>query len=464
MADTPAYSPLWWLEKLGPKLDQQALTCRKFEAYYNGLQTNWSMTTAKYQQYFRQMLGAVSDNWMPIVVDATAERLNVQGFRMGTRDADDDAWNIWQYNNMDLLSDCLHTSVLTCGLGFITVWKSEFDNYPVLLSPEHPCEVYVAIAPGNRKRVAAIKRWFDEWTGETRADIYLPDGIYKFLKVKDNWQLLESLPNPLGVIPIVPFFNRTSLRVGSYRSEIADVLSTQDQINKLVVDMMIASEFGAFRQRWMTGVDIPLDENGKPVETFKSMTDRIWILEDPDARMGEFQATDLTNYVSAIESRVQSLASRSRTPPHYLLGQSGSFPSGESIKSTEAGLTSKSKKHMKEYGEPYEETMSLAFAVMDDPRSQIRDSEVIWADPETRTESEHVDALMKLRGLNVPIEQLWLDAGYTPPQIEQFKDLLRQEALLQGMSAPITVSVNGGNGPQPKNPIPAALPSGTATP
>lgn len=60
--------------------------------------------------------------------------------------------------------------------------------------------------------------------------------------------------------------------------------------------------------------------------------------------------------------------------------------------------------------------------------------ETIWRDPETRTESEHVDALSKKKDLDVPPPQLWEEAGYTPEQIARFP-AMRAQMQLEGMAA-----------------------------
>lgn len=462
----PMGSPLWYVEKLEQKLDTQARQVKKLEGYYEGLQVNFVMSTPKYKDYFKQMIEAVSDNWMPIVVDAVCERLNVQGFRFGTDQSDDDAWEIWQYNNLDGLSDALHTTVATTGIGYQMVWASGDDRRPVLITPEHPSETYVAFGPRG-ERVAAIKRWYDEWGEITRLNLYLPDRIYKYYKNKrftvwvpwfGDRDGMAELDNPLGVVPIIPFRNRTTLKVGSHRSEIADVLSTQDQINKLVMDLLVASEFASFRQRWITGIEIPTNDDGTPKANLQMALDRILTFEDSEIKLGEFSATDLRNFTLAIESRIQSLASRSRTPPHYLLGQTGTFPSGESLKATETGLIAKTKRRQKEFDDPHEESMRLAFAVLDDPRANIRNNEVIWADPESRTEAEHIDALVKKLSIYVPIQQLWTDAGYTPPQQDRFKEMLLEEALIRAAAQRNGVTSAGqpGAGSQGQEGPPAA--------
>ena len=444
-------SPEWWLIHLYRRLIVRAPDVFMNEAYYDGKHP-LSFVTSKYRDQFGKMLQGVSDNWMALVIDAVEERMHVQGFRMTDQpEGDKDAWKIWQENSLDVDSEMLHSVALQTGSAYVMVGYG--DNERPLITVEHPAQVYVAYDGGNRhERVAAIKAWVDEWTGETRANIYLPDGIYKFISQRQvtmdeyttasgreraltvlgaMWRPLteDTVDNPLGAVPIVEFRNRPRM-LGEGRSEICDVISVQNQINKLVCDMMIASEFAAFKQRWATGVEIPTDPTtGRELDDFKSAVDRLWHVEDPAARFGEFSGTDLKNYTTAIENRVQSLASRTRTPPHYLLGASGSFPSGESLKATEAGLINKVRSRHRHFGESWELVMRLAFGVLDDPRADAVTAETIWVDPESRNEAVLADSLLKRMALGVPHEQLWQDAGYTQSQIARFKEMLITEAL-----------------------------------
>lgn len=232
------------------------------------------------------------------------------------------------------------------------------------------------------------------------------------------------LPHSFGVVPVVELVNDADLD-NRGRSDVAGVLPLQDALNKLYMDLLVASEFGAFRQRWATGIDIPVNpETGRPLEPFKPAVDRIWATIVADAKFGDFEQTQLAGIISAIETTIQHIASTTRTPPHYLLGQMGTFPSGEALRSVETGLVAKAKRRMRDFGEAWEEVMRLAFrAAGDMARGRYAEAGTIWRDPENRTESQHVDALVKLRALNVPNEQLWADVGYSPEEIERFKKL-----------------------------------------
>jgi hypothetical protein len=423
-------SPAVWAEKLREKLQAQQGQVNRLRMYADGLQP-LPMATSKYKTELSDLIRGIRDNWLPIVVDAVEERLRVEGFRFGDDPgADEDAWAMWQANNLDADAALAHETALVAGRAMVLVWPGE--PWPEI-TVEDPSQCVVAYEAGSRRRrLAAWKQWIDDWTGEEHGTLYLPDRRVR-LAYRQGWVLrgtdADDVAHPAGVVPMVELRPRPTL-LGGARSEIDDVLSTQDQINKLVCDLVVASEYAAFRQRWGTGMDIPEDpETKEPVQPFKAAIDRVWISPDPDAKFGDFQATDLTNIVRAIENRTQSLASRTRTPPHYLLGGMGTFPSGESLRAAETGLVAKVKRRAVHVGEGHEEVLRIGFAMMGDPRANATSAETIWGDPEYRTEAEHVDSLVKLKALSVPNRQLQEDAGYTPQQIARFRQMLLEEAF-----------------------------------
>lgn len=423
--------------KLTERLQKQSSGVKEYREFYDG-EYRLSFSTEGYSREFGEMLKEINDNWLPIVVEAVSERMNVEGFRFGQSEGDNEAWDIWQRNFLDADSELHHTSTLRDGIGYVMVWGETKTDNPII-TVEDCQEVYVELVAGSRRqRAYAIKRWVDEWDGQTEyVNLYTPDAIGKFVYRNGQLEILDEATNPMKVVPIVPFFNRPDTKPNSFKSELHDVISTQRQINKILCDAIVASEFAAFRQRWASGVEIEKDKQGKPINPFVSNVNRVWIAEDSGTKFGSFEAADLSNYVTLLENRIQSVASRTRTPPHYLLGSSGTFPSGETLKATETGLIAKTKSRMRHTGEGWEEVMRLAFKAMsDEKRATYYRAETIWADPESRTEAEHVDALVKLRSLNVPLRQLWEDAGYSQEQIDRMTQWATEEALTASLTTP----------------------------
>lgn len=226
------------------------------------------------------------------------------------------------------------------GEAYALVWADPGTDDGLKVTVEHPATTIVEFDPSDhRVRRAALKAWADD--GVDYAIVYLPDSVHWYERQgKGPWQGRSVGPNPLGVVPVVPLVNRPQLMPYEGRSEIADVTAIQDRINATIFNRLLAAEFTAFRQRWVTGIEIPTDpETGAPVEPFKHAVNRLWISEDPETKFGEFGETGLGPYIGAVEADVQHIAAITRTPPHYLLGQSGAFPSGEPVAVSEPVLT-----------------------------------------------------------------------------------------------------------------------------
>jgi len=415
-------------------LDARNPAVEQFNDYYLG-KHRVAFATSKWRETYGALFQELSDNWSQIVVDAAVERLQVEGFRFGPEDdaADHEAWALWQANYLDADSSLAHTEACKSGLAYVMVTPGDDPDTP-RITVEHPCQVITLHAPEDRRRrLAAFKRWTD---GEdTLAMLYTPDAFYALVKPggsegggTDRWkQAAEPVPNDIGVVPVIPMLNNPDI-LGQGISDLNVVLPLQDAVNKLLADMLVNSEYVAYPQRYATGLEIPTDpDTGRPMDREKwlSSVSRMWVAEDKDVSFGQLSEASGDGYVRDIEMLIQHLAAQTRTPPHYLLGSSGNFPSGESLKATETGLVAKVKRKQVTFGECWEEAMRLAFAYRgDEARATAANAETIWRDPESRTEGELVDALTKMRTLGVPLEALWERWGASPQQIERWKSLL----------------------------------------
>jgi hypothetical protein len=440
-------SPDWWRERLLARLYERRTRLETYEAYYDGVH-RLAFATDKFREAFGNLFSAFADNWCDLVVDASVERIGVEGFRFGERStasrlapaADSKAWELWQANGLDAEADLAHLDAVKLGETYILVTPGDpGEEYP-RVQIEHPAQAVVEVNPARpRERVAGLRVWLDEPAGVQTCVLYRPEAVYWWArpaataaKASGGWEPVadETGRNPLGVVPLLALRNNPQLRDHAGRSDLARVIPIQDAINKLATDMLVASEFAAFRQRWATGIEVPTDgPDGKPPANFLAAVSRAWAVEDKDVRFGEFEASDLSNYVSAVEALIQHVAAQTRTPPHYLLGSSGNFPSGESLKATETGLVAKVRRKHRLFGETWEEAMRLAFAIMGDTtRAEAQDAETIWRDPESRSEGERTDALVKMSTLGVPHEALWARWGATPQEVDQWRAMREAQA------------------------------------
>lgn len=470
--------PAWWLHRLVGLLLLDRPRMLLMDRYYRG---NHPLPTLppELQDEYRRMLLQSRSNFMGIVVEAPAERLSVQGFRpRGAEDADESAWSWWQDNGMDVDANQTITNALSMGRGYMVVEKRPDDEKP-RVQIEDPRMAMVEMDPSDRQRRAAgLRLWNDEWTGYVLADVWIAgDTCYHFAAKADrvlgsslwpqpwqpafpindvvvrhtdlvlreepaatldqwctSWMALDYDRDGAKEVPLVPLVNRPStLKVPDGESEIDDVYLTQSRINEMIFNLMLAGWTAAYQQKWATGIDIPTDpETGQPVQTFKSLVDRIFADTSPDAKFGAFPATDLKNYIAAIDNDVQHIAVQTRTPRHYFL-QQGQSPSGDAIKSAEAGLVAKVLEKQKLYGRSFAEVIRL-YQVLSG--QEPRPVETIWADPEFRTLAELTDATIKqVAAQLIPRRVGQEKLGYSPSEIDRMDALFAQEGIVAEASA-----------------------------
>lgn len=443
-------TPAAWLELLDARLTARWTRMRVLEDYFNG-QHPMAFATSQWREAFGSLLSTFSDNWCQIVVQSSARRLRVQGFRFGAESAaDNDAWAIWQANGLDAEAKMVHTESIKLGEAYWLVEPPRGDDAP-RITCEHPREMIVAYAPGNRRnRLAALKRWTDD-DGYAYATLYLPGWVYKYRstgKVRQGqrvqWTNRPGDPggvNILGVIPAIPVCNEPTM-LGGGQSDLKPGIPLQKAIDKLCSDMIVASEYAAFRQRVMSGVELP-PEGTEARRNVEMGVNRLLTVEAPDAKVYDLAASDLKNYVGAIEMFIQHLAAQTNTPPHYLLGQMLNV-SGDALAAAESGLVSKVEDKKLPFGEAHEDTIRLAFlALGDTERAGAADAETLWAPSERRSFAQIVDGAVKLAQIGMPSEIVMEELGYSPQKIARVKASMIADNLFATAFQPPAAGPNG---------------------
>jgi len=455
-------SPEWWLRRLHKGLANRNHANELFDAYYRGDHPlPWLPSQAHAE--FRRILRMTRSNYMGLVIDATAERLAVEGFRLpGTDDSDDDTWRLWQGNDLDGDSDKGILESLIHGTAYTLTQPNDTPMPDIWI--EHPSQAIVEYVPGSnrRKRAAGLKLWVDDWTGRLAATLFLPDWVWKFDTAMPKHGVIaesviwapRSVPgedwparNTLGAVPLVELANNPRLLSGGV-SEISDVIDVQDRINKTMADRLITQDFGAFPQKWATGYPEE-DSDGNPVQPIDIGRDRIVATDIAETKFGQWESAPLDPYSNAKREDVKDIASRTRTPAQYLLGEMSNV-NGETLKASESGLVSKVRQRMRSFSEGFEETMRLARQAAGLPVPD-EGMETIWRNPEFRTEGEITDAAVKqlasgLRDMRAAREFLGMSQTEID-LIEGREATTGLDATLARITRPVTPGVPGDGNP-----------------
>lgn len=476
-------TPEWWVARLYKKLSDDLERIQFFSDYYCGAHPlPWLAPQAR--EEFKRILKMTRSNYMGLVADATAERAQIIGFRVGDAlEGDADAQRIWQANNMDCYSDQAILESIITGRSYLLVGPNAKDPKTPYIWAEHPSQVIVEAVPGSngRDRAAGLKVWDDDWTQKIHATLYMPGLIYKYQanrptngsKVADpRWEPRtvkgEAWPavNPLGEVPLYEIPNNPRL-LGGGVSELADVTDIQDRINKTLADRLITQDYGAFPQKWAVAWPDE-DDKGNPQPKIDVGRNRMVTSAIKETQFGQWEAAPLDPYSMAKREDVKDIASRTRTPAQYLLGELSNV-NGETLKAAESGLVSKVRQRCRGYDDGFEDTQRGVRKLAGLP--PVDSIEVIWRNPEYRTDGELVDALTKMATLHVPEQVLWEKWGATPQEVARWTELNQQNAddpafakVMQSIVAPpqerITVAdpVTAAQAPKP----PAAPPNAGA--
>lgn len=426
------------LHRLGTRLDADSLALSRLDAYYAGTQPA-AFLSAKSREALGPALTSLSVNWCRLAVRSLAERLDVTGFRTDGPDSapDVDLWRVWRRNGLPELSAVAHTEALVLGRAFAVVWAGEDPRTP-RVTVESARQVAVERDPASREVTAAVKRW--QAQGRAYATLYERDSITRYVSASavvegagipvDGWTVREQVDNPLGIVPVVPLVNRGRLLDTAGVSEMTDVLTLADAINKLTADAMVTSEFYARPRRWATGLEVQEDEAGEPVNPFGDSPDRVWQAEDSDVRFGQFPTATLSGYSELVATLTQQVGAMAALPPH-VLGLHGDQPaSADAIRSSEAGLVQRARERQQTFGAGWADAARLVLAVRDGTDPAVLDVETVWADPETRTPAQDADAAAKLHGIGVPLGALLTDTlGYSPAQVQRVREALTDPTL-----------------------------------
>ena len=117
-------------------------------------------------------------------------------------------------------------------------------------------------------------------------------------------------------------------------------------MNKLLADMMIASEYGAFKQRYVI--------SGTEVDVLKNAPNEVWDLPAgdgviQDTTVGQFSETNLQNFMGPLDKLSTSMAKMSRTPQYYFFLGARSDPSGETLYAMDGPLVKKCESYIKRF-------------------------------------------------------------------------------------------------------------------
>ena len=413
------------IEEALQKIRLSSLRYARAERYYRG-EHDLAFASEKFENTFGTLFREFAMNLCPAVCDAVKDKLIVRGFTVETvgegasvDDAHGRTRETWRRNRMQVRAGEIHKEAVTTGDAYAFVWPDEGGRPVIYPNRAASCAVeYDAERPGLITRAAKIWHSAD---GRVRVNLFYPDRIEKYVSSKTANSIPEAsdfaafggdgphvVPNPYGIVPVFHFANNGEVGAGG-RSELEAVIPIQDGLNKSVLDMLVAMEFSAYRQRWAAGIEIEYDhETGKPIAPFKAGVDHLWISQNPEAKFGDFNTAELEQFLKVKDSFRIDIASVTGTPLHYLMPFTEGFRSGEAFRKAEARFISKVRSRQQEFGQVWADVMSFALRVSGVDASVA----VQWEDAAPLSEKERLELILLKKEIGISEEQALSEAGY----------------------------------------------------
>jgi hypothetical protein len=414
--------------------------------YYEG-RHKLTFATEKFKTTFGETFQAMAENLCPVVVDVLADKLQVQGYT-SRNDVDSDliateTAEISRRNRLDKVLGQCRRDALLLSENYVIVWPDKDDETQPVVYPNAPGSMVVKYDTQKLNLIVqAAKFWIED--GKCFLNLYFPDRIEKYV-TKDKATGLPAnpdafvanvniderwpLPNPYDQVPIFAYINNAGSD-GIARSEIDDVIPLQNGLNKALCDMLVAMEFEAFAQRYVTGLEVEYDpDTGAEIQPFKAGIDRMMRALDKDVKFGEFSRADLSNFIEVQNNLRGSIARVAGFPLHYFNIGSDTPPSGTSLIVATARLTSKVNDRQISFGETDEDLMRFCLKIRGIHNADVK---VLWVDSAPKLDDVTVwDAAnkqMAVTGRN----QVLRDRGYSPDEIDQMAKERWEEEMGDG--------------------------------
>lgn len=223
---------------------------------------------------------------------------------------------------------------------------------------------------------------------------------------------VQAWPVSIMSTPIVHFVNQYDTFSTSGESELRPAIPLQDMLNRTMHSMIMASEFSAFQIKWSIGMEI--DANGITPGAVVNL-----VLKDGQGniatelsdstveflkavRVGQFDATDISQYINQIDRLVREISQNTQTPIYGVTAQ-GNI-SGEALKQLEIGLIGKVERFQNQNSDAIRELIQLtsriynAFRGTDVPSAPVFETvNITWKSAELLDATAQIDSLIKMR-------------------------------------------------------------------
>jgi len=354
-----------------------------------------------------QMRVEHSVGWCSKVVNTIEARLDFEGWASPSDSNPFGLQDIYNSNNLGVLSHQAHLDALIYGCSFVVVGKGAPGEPDPLITVESPLNMTAEYSLRTKRLTSALYHAKDD--DEEVLTLYTPnETVYMARETGKPMQVINRVVHNLGRVPVVVLANGAHTERPFGHSEMTKSIraSTVEAV-KTELNMSVNSEFYAAPQRYALGVEEAAFKNpdgtAKNPWTFaQSKFLALGSQTDQDGnpvgtpQVGEFSQSSPTPYISVLQYYARKVASDADLPVRLFDENKNAPTSADAIRADESALVKRCERKTAEFSLAWREVGLLALLVRGGAPAEYPAISPQWKSPATPTKAASTDAAVKL--------------------------------------------------------------------
>jgi hypothetical protein len=245
-----------------------------------------------------------------------------------------------------------------------------------------------------------------------------------------NAEYLEKQVHGTEIVPVVRYAGDVDDE-GNVYGEVERLIPIQANIDQTNFDRLLTQSYSSWKIRYITGMEKPETDADAAAQKATLERDRLLLIENPEAKVGTLDGTELNGYIAARRDAKQDLATAAQISQKAIVGsQSNNADGAEAQAAEEASTQRKIHDYTVAFGESHGQLFRLAGLIDGIPGAwDDYAGAVEWANSEIRSLSQVADAVGKLRTqVDAPRRGLWeMLPGMSPERIKRWQEYAQED-------------------------------------
>ncbi|TVQ31491.1 MAG: phage portal protein [Phycisphaeraceae bacterium] len=235
--------------------------------------------------------------------------------------------------------------------------------------------------------------------------------------VYEDGALVESAPNPLGVVPIAHIQNISQPFHYAGLSEVEPLIPLQDELNTRLSDRAHRVTMQSFKMYLAKGVESMFTGAEPP----RVGPGQVWSTDNPEASVqafgGDGDSPGEESHIEQVREAMDKASSVSPLAAGVIRDRIGNLSSENALRVTLMGMLAKTARKQVMYGRGLSQAAALVLKALDSAgiyrtSESERGVRIEWPEPLPTTERERLETALLKRDLGVARERVLEELGY----------------------------------------------------